>query len=511
MKINKCYAIFMVVIMVLLTIMPAVSGPITRQQIEPGFRIPPSNLKIIPNPTDSYTKLLMHFSGADNGTTMRDSSANAMGNASRGDAPVTDTAQYKFDLTSLYMDGSNDYIYYATDSDFVFATSTFCVDFWVRFTTLPVNGSYEGLFSYIKDSAQNYSFHLYNNGGTYQWLFYNETGAATYNIDLTENSPGLWVNTWYHIAIVRNGNDWSIYQDGTQCGTSDTDTDTVGGFSGSPVFNIGRSYNKANSLIYTEGYIDEFRISVGAARYTTGFSAPTSAYECADTSVSVTANSINMWNSTTKRAKEWYDVSSTVHLSDSGAGGKQSDLSYPNLTNTWWYIYAISNGSTNAIFASTSASPTLPDGYTYSKWIGCFWERYTSSTVLSTLLYQYNGTIYMDQGVAFLSSGALTTWSEVSYAAFVPTGASEVLIFAHASVSGASYASINACYYRPHGYSAGAIYAISFYYAPSYADYICDTNTAWLPVVGTSYSIDYYVSHSPAVLSLVVSAFKIPL
>ena len=76
------------------------------------------------------------------------------------------------------------------------------------------------------------------------------------------------VSTWYHVAYVRSGTSFNLYVNGILESTV-TNSDSFN-FSG---WTIGRGYydNQFN------GYIDDFRITKGVARYTAPFTPPTAA------------------------------------------------------------------------------------------------------------------------------------------------------------------------------------------------------------------------------------------
>jgi hypothetical protein len=75
-------------------------------------------------------------------------------------------------------------------------------------------------------------------------------------------SPSL--DTWYHVALVKNVNDYYMFIDGTQIGTTYTDSDTPGNTFAT--LDIGRCFD-AGGYKYLNGYMNEFRWS-NVARWT---------------------------------------------------------------------------------------------------------------------------------------------------------------------------------------------------------------------------------------------------
>jgi hypothetical protein len=224
--------------------------------------------------SDQYTGLLCHFNGADAATTTDDCSG---GDESLNNKiityvnAVTDTAQSKFANSSILFDGTGDYLTIPDSADWYFSTGDFTIDFWVRFNALPGSGLNEIIFYHYQNATNNWLFYTNNISGTYKWTFLHYPNNASYDIEISKNSPGLVVNTWYHIALVRNGNNWLIFQDGTQCGTTDINANDVHDFTGNLI--VGGTASN-----YFNGWLDELRISKGIARWTTNFTPPTEEY-----------------------------------------------------------------------------------------------------------------------------------------------------------------------------------------------------------------------------------------
>ena len=89
----------------------------------------------------------------------------------------------------------------------------------------------------------------------------------------------MYINTWYHIAVVRQGgSEWIFINGVPQTLTYDTDPGSSVSWSASTssVFKVGANYYGNN----VAGWIDELRVSKGVARWTADFSAslPTEEY-----------------------------------------------------------------------------------------------------------------------------------------------------------------------------------------------------------------------------------------
>jgi hypothetical protein len=96
--------------------------------------------------------------------------------------------------------------------------------------------------------------------------------SATPSITLA-SSAILLINTWYHVAITREGTTWRMFINGN---LEDSGTQTAYPTTNSNAFYIG--YDVTTAARTFNGHIDEFRWTKGFARYTASFIEPTSAF-----------------------------------------------------------------------------------------------------------------------------------------------------------------------------------------------------------------------------------------
>jgi len=181
-----------------------------------------------------------------------------------------DTAQFKFGGASGLFDGSGDYLSTADSADWHFGSGDFTNDVWVRFNNLPGSGAEQAIVGQYVDLSNQWYFGLWNNGGTKTWIFYHRTGAAT-TIQITAATT-LLAGTWYHVALVRSGSSWYIFQAGTQVGSTGTDADPVADFA-APL-----TVGCTGVAKYFNGWLDEYRVSKGVARWIGSFSPSSAAY-----------------------------------------------------------------------------------------------------------------------------------------------------------------------------------------------------------------------------------------
>lgn len=221
--------------------------------------------------SDIYTKLLLHLDGANNALTWADSSNNrrALGGL-RGDAKLS-TAQAKFGGSSLVCDGTGDSAYYSDSADWYFATGDFTVDFWVRLAA----GTTHGFWGQAVDGNNRASFGMDGGALSAIGVF---GGTVAFNYTVASGTHGMTTGVWYHVAYVRNGSAFYIFKDGTSLALT---TGTAIGTNNYPdisdTIDLGRAFfnGQFNSL---NGWIDEFRLSKGVARWTANFTPPNCPY-----------------------------------------------------------------------------------------------------------------------------------------------------------------------------------------------------------------------------------------
>jgi hypothetical protein len=173
------------------------------------------------------------------------------------------TAVTKFGSASMSFDGTGDYLVLPPSPNFAFRTGPFTIEGWVRINANGDRGIFQQGTSSFPAGTGNSVALGYNNSGT--WQIYakntNTNSSATYS-----------TNTWYHFALVRSGTTTTLYIDGTSVITVTSDTTDYTG----TYFGVGSIYGTSGTNL--NGYIDDLRVTTGYARYTTNFTAPTSAF-----------------------------------------------------------------------------------------------------------------------------------------------------------------------------------------------------------------------------------------
>ena len=220
-----------------------------------------------------YPKNILHlpFDGS-NGATSTSDLSNQNHTITVNGAQIS-SAQSKFGGTSLLLDGSNDYLSIGgAEWNTNLNSGDFTVEFWIRLDAVGdqrIISNYNGnngwgVAMWSGGGGTNYFDGFWYNG-SWQYIQYAVGGASRYT------TPS--VDTWYHLAFVRNGNDWSLYLNGTA-----ENTRTVSGSITSSTLGALELGRRQDGVQYVDGYIDDLRITKGLARYTSNFTPPTTAH-----------------------------------------------------------------------------------------------------------------------------------------------------------------------------------------------------------------------------------------
>jgi hypothetical protein len=180
-----------------------------------------------------------------------------------------DTTTKKYGTGSMEFDGTDDVLTFPPTPDLNLGTGDFTIECWVNQSS---NSSYKMIYSATGNQGD------WNTGsrGFMIYLLNGVLGISTADTGSTNGSGALSLNTWYHIAVVKNGASFKGYIDGvlnlTRTNSSPVGSDTAGALIGAQDLPSGSPRNEF------VGFIDDFRITKGVARYTAAFTAPTKAF-----------------------------------------------------------------------------------------------------------------------------------------------------------------------------------------------------------------------------------------
>lgn len=164
------------------------------------------------------------------------------------------TSTVKYGSGSISLNGTTDYLIANSPSSLI-GSGDFTVECWIYKT----NSGDSGVFQLGGIATGNTNLALSLSSTNVNVLGAGATASQAYSIPL---------NQWFHLAVVRSNGVISVYVNGTSIGVSKNDstaytlkTMAIGG------------YNSTSTLL--AGYVDDFRITSGYARYTSLFTPPT--------------------------------------------------------------------------------------------------------------------------------------------------------------------------------------------------------------------------------------------
>jgi len=263
------------------------------------------------DPYFSKVVLLMHFDGANGGTTFTDVKGHVV--TTQGAATLSTTTS-ALGGASGHFDGTSGYLTLSYSDDWNFYAGDFTVELFVYFTGgVPGQLQIPTLFSFAANSYSDWGgWQLcYDVGWSAAQGANDQVPGTVFVIFTTTGSDEVvpaatWApaaNTWYHLAAVRHGGVFQYFVNGIMIGSQAADLDggvpdwtrmipgsgpwvANGNVSADASINVTTSAAlgigagfAANAPInpqtYFNGYIDEVRITKGVARYTANFTPPT--------------------------------------------------------------------------------------------------------------------------------------------------------------------------------------------------------------------------------------------
>lgn len=220
-------------------------------------------IKVVANQGDLYwdnVKSLMHFEEATATSNSKDQREIEW---TLNGAAVLTASDKKMGSKSLYSPaGATNYLRSEDTDAFNFGSEDkFTLEFFFKKTDasgnacmVGVSGNPGGRWAFFCKSGTNFSLAIYN-------------GASF----IDDRSKTFSMDTWYHYAYVKDGTSNKLFVDGTLISSA---TRATSGYLNSNIF-IGQ--NSVNADSFT-GYIDEFRITNGIARYSSDFVPPVQAF-----------------------------------------------------------------------------------------------------------------------------------------------------------------------------------------------------------------------------------------
>jgi hypothetical protein len=179
-----------------------------------------------------------------------------------GNAQIS-TSVVKYGTGSLYFDGNGDRLNIRPKPP-LNITGDFTIEMWVYMLSLP---SYSILLDISETGTAG-------SGMTEIWI--QSDGSVSYyargSVLMTTPSSVITTNTWYHIAVVKSGTSQVLYVSGTNQASATSSTQPNVDL---PYWIGDRPASAGSGQYPLNGYIDDFRITNGYARYTANFTPPT--------------------------------------------------------------------------------------------------------------------------------------------------------------------------------------------------------------------------------------------
>jgi hypothetical protein len=193
-----------------------------------------------------------------------DASSNSLSITPYGNTQIN-TTTVKYGTGSMYFDSNGDYLSIPYNSVFDFGTGDFTVEAWVYPLSLTsaVNNYLPLIETRNGVNSSSYVFGIYN--GKLDTYYGN--GGGRY----TATSNTVSINNWQHIAIVRQSGTIMSFINGIK------DTTTASYTGSYTVQATSILIGKIMDGDMFNGYIDDFRVTKGLARYTANFTPPTAA------------------------------------------------------------------------------------------------------------------------------------------------------------------------------------------------------------------------------------------
>lgn len=151
-------------------------------------------------------------------------------------------------LGAAYLDG-NDRLRLDASNDFNFGTGNFTIEWWQNWKTL---AGHQAIISNNYVTSPGLTLITDNGTGKYR--------VFVGNTQIFAETTASTVGQWHHYALVRNGTTITLYRDGSSNGSATT---SAAAGNGSAPFDIGA----ANNLYYINGYLQDFKVYKGYAKY----------------------------------------------------------------------------------------------------------------------------------------------------------------------------------------------------------------------------------------------------
>ena len=211
----------------------------------------------------SDTQLLLNYTNAGIIDNSMSNNLETVGNAQ------IDTTTKKYGTGSMEFDGTGDALHIVSNPALYLSTGNFTIEGWVYTTTATTSQTI--MVRRASQTARGFVIGISNLVSGKLSFACGDTDTTAWEVQL-DSTTSLANNTWYHFAVVRDGNDFELFINGI---SEDTATSSVVIADDTSLLRIGLNDVGTNGL---NGFIDDLRITKGKARYTSAFTPPTAAF-----------------------------------------------------------------------------------------------------------------------------------------------------------------------------------------------------------------------------------------
>jgi hypothetical protein len=239
-------------------------GYISNLRLVKGTCVYPSGTTFTPSTSPltaiTNTSLLLNFTNAGIIDNAMINDLETVGNAQ------ISTVQSKFGGSSISFDGTGDYLVSnsAITDLYAFGSGNFTIEFWLYLSVAPGAGGYMNIIDFRPQSTSGAYPSIYLDGSNATLKYY--TNSADRII-----GSNLATATWYHIALCRSGTSTRLFLNGTQTGSTYSDSTVYLNAVKRPFIGLN-SWDVSTGAF--NGYLDDLRITKGVARYTNNFTPP---------------------------------------------------------------------------------------------------------------------------------------------------------------------------------------------------------------------------------------------
>jgi hypothetical protein len=183
---------------------------------------------------------------------------------------TTSTVQSKYLGSSIYFDGNGDNISISEIDSFKMRTGDFTIEGWTYIESDTDSVSYIASKYFSSGDTDGWRITLFTNGGNFpgRFVVYIAGNAiiapSTYDVNHSE---------WTHFALTREGTTLKLFTNGILTQSVTNSTDLIANTQ--PIL-LGVNGSNGN---YLKGYLEDFRVTKGLARYTANFTPPTASFE----------------------------------------------------------------------------------------------------------------------------------------------------------------------------------------------------------------------------------------